>query len=385
MQNSINSKKHLLTKIIFGIIIIFFSLVIAIWITGYTYIYKTLIYTYPDIDDLSIFDTRTVTPEVGVDWQYSKMYNKNKLPAEVIQTLEKNESTAFLIIKNDSIIHEQYWDRTRENTLSNSFSVAKSIVGILTGVAADEGLIHLDDPVGKYFPKFNEGMNAKLQIKHLLQMSSGLNWDESYSSLFSKTTKAYYGSDLKGQVLKLKVIREPGTKFEYMSCNTVLLSLIISKATGKKISDYASEKLWKPIHALQPAYWSLDHNDGEEKAYCCFYSCARDFAKIGKLMLDSGNWNGQQVVSKNYVKEMLTPNMIKDESGNPTLYYGYQWWMMTYHNHPLFYARGILGQYIIVVPDEKLVLVRLGHKRGTKVGDHYDDMEKYLDGALSLK
>lgn len=137
-------------------------------------------------------------------------------------------------------------------------------------------------------------------------MSSGLNWDESYSSLFSKTTEAYYGDDLKHQVLKLKVIKDPGTVFEYMSCNTVLLSLIINKTTGKSISEFASEKLWMPIHATQPAYWSLDHNDGIEKSYCCFYSSARDFAKVGKLVLDSGRWEGKQIVSKEFLNEMLT-------------------------------------------------------------------------------
>ncbi len=382
MKNPIKKKKYFWPTVIVGFIIIFFSTVLAIWITGYTYIYKTLIYTYPDIDDLGIFNTRTIENGDSVAWKISTSYNKNVLPNDVISTLEKNESTSYLIIKNDSIVHEQYWDRSSTNTLSNSFSVAKSIVGILVGIASDQGLLSIDDPVGKYIPKFNEGWNSKLKIRHLLEMSSGLDWDESYSSLFSKTTEAYYGSNLTAQVLHLKVIREPGTKFEYMSCNTVLLGLIISKVSGKTISDFASEFLWKPIHASQPAYWSLDHNDGLEKAYCCFYSDARDFAKIGKLMLDSGIYNGHELLSKKYIKEMLTPNLIPDETGKPTTYYGLQWWLMTYKEHPVFYARGILGQYIIVVPDEKLVIVRLGHKRGNKIGDHYDDMEYYLKGAL---
>ena len=116
-----------------------------------------------------------------------------------------------------------------------------------------------------------------------------------------------------------------------MSCNTVLISLIINKTTGKTISDFASEKLWIPIHATQPAYWSLDHTDGIEKSYCCFYSCARDFAKIGKLVLDSGKWDGKQIVSQEYIKTML-----------------------------------------------------LGHKRGQKAGNHYEDFFQYLDGALEI-
>lgn len=372
------------TKAIWGFGIMLVSLMLAIWITGYTYIYKTLIYTYPDIDDINLFDTRTVTDSAGEPWILSSTYNQGKIPLATTAALEENKSVAYLIIKNDSIIHEQYWDHASANTLDNSFSVAKSIVGILTGIAVDEGHFSLDDSVGKYLPHFAEGMNGKLKIRHLLQMSSGLDWDEAYNSLFSKTTEAYYGSDLNHQVLKLKVVKEPGTVFEYMSCNTVLLAMIISQTTGKTISDYASEKLWEPIHATQPAYWSLDHNDGVEKAYCCFYSCARDFAKVGKLMLDSGSWHGKQLVSKDYIRQMLSPNMIPNQNGAKTDYYGYQWWLMNYKGHPIFYARGILGQYIAVVPDLKIIMVRLGHIRGEKVGNHYQDMMQYLDGAFAL-
>lgn len=370
---------------VFGIfLLLIISLMIAIWITGYTYIYKTLIYTYPDIDDINLFDTRTVTDSAGVPWTLAGNYNKNKLPESTKATLEKYESAAYLVIKNDSVVHEEYWDHASANTLDNSFSVAKSIVGILTGIAADEGYFKLDDPVGKYLPEFSEGENAKLKIRHLLQMSSGLNWDESYSSLFSKTTEAYYGTNLTKQVLKLKVIKEPGSTFQYMSCNTVLLAMIISKTTGKTISDFASIKLWIPIHATLPAYWSLDHNEGIEKAYCCFYSSARDFARIGKLVLDSGKWDGKQIVSKEFIQEMLTPNMIPDLFGAKTDYYGLHWWLMDFKGHRVVYARGILGQYIAVVPDQNLIVVRLGHIRGEKSGNHYADLVEYLNGAFEV-
>lgn len=381
-MNKAKKRNPFWAKIIWGFFILLVSTMIAIWISGYTFIYKTLIYTYPDIDDINLFDTRTVTDSAGVPWTISGSYNQTKLNDSTKAALVRNETVAYLVVKNDSIIHEEYWDHASANTLSNSFSVAKSIVGLLVGIASDEKYFSLDDSVGKYLPEFSEGRNGTLKIRHLLQMSSGLDWDESYSSLFSKTTEAYYGDDLKHQVLKLKVVKDPGTTFEYMSCNTVLLSLIINKTTGKSLSDFASEKLWKPIHATQPAYWSLDHNDGIEKSYCCFYSCARDFAKIGKLVLDSGIWEGKQIVSKEFLHEMLTPNLIKDQFGAQTDYYGLQWWMMKYKGHQVYYARGILGQYIAVVPDEKIIMVRLGHKRGQKVGNHYDDLFAYLDGAM---
>jgi CubicO group peptidase (beta-lactamase class C family) len=358
---------------------------LAIWISGYTYIYKTLIFTYPGIDDLDIFDSRLIADENPQPLPVSFFYNKIKPETELETELKLRESVAFVVLKNDSIVYEQYWDQYMENSLINSFSVAKSIVGILTGVAVQKNLFSLEDPVGKYIPEFQNGNNSKLKIRHLITMSSGLNWDESYNSLFSKTTEAYYGTNLEKLVTKLKVVEEPGKIFRYMSCNTVLLSMIISKTSGKTISEFASEYLWKPIGAAQPAYWSLDHHDGLEKSYCCFYSTARDFARIGKLYLDSGKWNGKEIVSADFVNESVSPNGCIDETGARVDYYGYHWWMTNYDIHKIFYARGILGQYIIVIPDEKIVIIRLGKKRGEKVaGNRYSDMVAYTSGVLKI-
>ncbi len=369
-------------SILWGLGIVILSTMIAIWITGYTYIYKTLIYTFPGIDDISLFDTRIVDDSIVQQWPAAADYNKHNLSAALKSELEKTESVEFLIIKNDSIAYEQYWDRYNEKSLSNSFSVAKSIVGILAGVAIRQGLLNIDDPVGKYIPEFNAGDNAKLKIRHLLTMSSGLNWDESYNSLFSMTTEAYYGTDLSRLVTKLKVVEDPGKIFRYMSCNTVLLSMIISKVSGKTISDYASQNLWKPLGATQPAFWSLDHQNGLEKSYCCFYSTARDFAKVGKLIMDSGKWNGQTLLPSEYVEELSQPNGCVDETGKTVDYYGFQWWLMNEGTHKIIYARGILGQYIIVIPDRRIIIVRLGRKRGEKENNHYSDMIIYTREVL---
>ena len=378
-----NSKSKFWISLIWGLGIIIISIMIAIWISGYTYIYKTLIYTYPGIDDISIFSTRIVKDNNPQEWPVSTQYNKVALPHDLTLELENNESVAFLVIKNDSVIHEQYWDNYNKNSLSNPFSATKSIVGVLTGIAIGEGLISDDDAVGKYIPEFNSGENSKLKIRHLLTMSSGLNWDESYSSLFSLTTEAYYGTNLNQLITNLKVVVEPGKTFRYMSCNTVLLAMIVSKASGMTISAYAEQKLWNPIGASQPAYWSLDHNEGLEKSYCCFYSTARDLAKIGKLYLDSGIWNGQRIVPADFVRESLTPNNCLDENGHPVDYYGYQWWLTAIDDHKIFYARGILGQYVVVIPDKKIIFVRLGKKRGEKTGNNqYTDMISYTKGVL---
>ena len=182
---------------------------------------------------------------------------------------------------------------------------------------------------------------------------------------------------------RLKVVNPPGENFDYMSCNTQLLGFILKKATGKTISDYASEKLWTPIHAEHNAQWSLAHNNGSEKAYCCMYSNARDFARIGKLYLDSGRWNGKQIVSENYVLNSISPAPVLD-NGQPNKIYGYQWWLDEKENHKIFYARGILGQYIIVIPYEKIIIVRLGKQRDKTPDGVLMDFPIYFEEVLKM-
>jgi CubicO group peptidase (beta-lactamase class C family) len=353
-------------QIVLGVIV---ALNVILWFSGKFYFYKALAYNYVNIDDLNLFHTRKIAAGKGEPWAIGSDYNKKPLTTELRSALEGYESVAFLVVKDDSIRYEEYWDGYDKSSLSNSFSMAKSIVSILVGIAYDEGKIKsLDQPVCDFLPEFCDGKDKNLTIRHLLVMSSGLDWDEGYTSLFSPTTQAYYDTDLRKQMLHLNVVDEPGKNFDYMSSNTELLAFIVRKATGYTISEYASEKLWKPIGAENEAQWSLDHNDGDEKAYCCFYSNARDFARIGKLFLNNGKWNGKQIVSEEYVRQCITPAPLLD-NGKPNTIYGYQWWLTEHQGKKIFYARGILGQYIFVIPDMNLVFVRLGHKRGEKDED----------------
>jgi CubicO group peptidase (beta-lactamase class C family) len=300
---------------------------------------------------------------------------------------EQMQTGAFVVIKNDSMIHEQYWDGLGPDTRSNSFSMAKSFVGMLTGVALKEGAIKsLDQPVSDFLPEFKEGDNAKLTIRHLLTMSSGINFDEDYVSPFAYPAQAYYGSDLHKLTYGYKVSEEGGKVFKYLSGNTELLGFVLQKATGKTLSEYMSEKIWKPIGAKNDALWSLDAKDGMEKAYCCFNSNAPDFARLGQLYLDSGKWNGQEIIPAEYVAQAVVPAPLNDVDGKKVDNYGYHWWIIpNYKGHYVFYARGILGQYIACIPDQNMVVVRLGSKREKKVmGNHPIDLDYYLDAALQM-
>jgi len=148
------------------------------------------------------------------------------------------------------------------------------------------------------------------------------------------------------------------------------------------VGEYAQEKLWQPMGMENDALWSLDKPKGTEKAYCCLNSNARDFARIGKLFLNQGNWNGTQIVDSSYVKASLTPASLldPDENNRTVDFYGFQWWLIPVSNNvSIFYARGILGQYVIVIPEKQLIIVRLGNKRGAKEGEHYEDLFTYIE------
>ncbi len=357
----------------------------VLYFSGKWYYYKALVYNYVGIDDLNLFPSRVIKSGSPQPWPVGSDFNKRPVPDTLQKTIDRYRTVAFLVIKDDSLRHEQYHDGYGSGSLSNSFSVAKSIIGILVGIALNEGKIKsLDDPVYKYYPEYASGENRKLKIRHLLTMSSGLDYDESYTSLTSPTTRAYYDNKLREQMNDLCLKEEPGKRFEYRSSDTQILSFVLQAATGVSISDYASEKLWKPLGAEHDAQWSLDHENGDEKAYCCIYSNARDFARIGKLVLHKGVWNGKRIVSQGFMDEMLTPAPLLNEGEN-NLTYGYQWWIREQNGHKVYYARGILGQYIFVIPDQNTVIVRLGHERAEKDSTGTPiDLPVYLDGAIEM-
>lgn len=335
-------------------------------VSGKTYLFKAVYHNFADIDDYEVFVNNTITTGEHQPWPLSASYNNIVMPSDLHQLLEKIQTVAVVAIKNDSLLYEEYWDGYTDSSWSGSFSVAKSITSLLMGAALkDSSIASLQEPVGKYLPEFSQGEKAKVKIIDLLTMSSGTDFNEAYADPLSITTELYYGSDAYKTATGVKMSDQPGALHRYKSGDTQLLGLLIEKATRKSLSAYAAEKLWHPIGAEHPALWSTDHTGGHIKAYCCFNSNARDFARLGQLMLDSGRWKGQEIISPDYYAKSIEPCMIPDDSGKPCDYYGYQWWIYP-GPEKIFYARGILGQYIIVIPSKDLVLVRLGKKRGER-------------------
>ena len=352
--------------------------------TGRSWIYRALIYNFVDIDDDDLFEQRLIPIGQPVPWPLSTRYNKFIPDSKARKELDSMRTVAYLIIHRDSILFEQYWEGYSDSSWSNSFSMSKSVVGVLTGIALRQGIIrNLDQRVEEFLPEYGKDGKGRLTIRQLLTMSAALSWDEAYASLFSVTTEAYYGRDLQGLMNRLEVVSEPGKEFNYQGGATQLLAMIISRASGKNLSTYCSENLWKPLGAEHDAGWSLDKKDGMEKASCCIYSNARDFARIGKLYLHQGFANGRQLLDTAFVMESVTPApLLKD--GKPNSEYGFQWWLTKMDSLDVFYCRGILGQYIAVIPSMEVVMVRLGHERNKAEDGTLLDLPVYLKAAMTM-
>ncbi len=370
----------------FGSLLLVIILFIAvIFISGRSYLFKAGWYYTADIDDYKIFENREVKNGVPEPWMKSALYNQVNFPSDLDAKLVENKTVALTVIRNDSLFIEKYWNGYSDSSLSGSFSVAKSITSLLVGIALKDGLIRsLDQPVGDFIAEFKEGEKSKVTLRHLLTMSSGSNWDESYSNPLSVTTKLYYGKDVYHTATSVKIIYPPGSMHSYKSGDTQLLGLILERVTRLTLSEYASEKLWKQVGAVHSALWSVDKKAGHEKAYCCFNTNVLDFARLGQLMLDSGRWKEKEIIDPQYWKESITPCGLKDDMGGVCSYYGYQWWILP-DRPEIFYARGILGQFIVVIPSKKMVVVRLGEiSGGTRNGNSAEMVYWLADWATSL-
>ena len=332
----------------------------------------TAIYhNFATIQDYQFFSNREVKIATPQPWEMGSVPHSPP-DAELQKLLDQLKTTAVVMIDHGKITYEKYNLSGGVDEISGSFSMAKSIVAILTGFAIQDGAIsRIDSEIKTWIPEWTDYPEGKITVRDLLTMSSGLNWDESYYNPFSITTEAYYGSHLVFTALKQRLINEPGKVFSYQSGSTQLLGLVVSRAVNKSLAQYASEKLWQPLGAEKTALWSIDQSENLneakihpsiEKAYCCFNARARDFAKLGQFILQKGQWNGKSLLDSKYVEEMISPKVAP--------YYGYQWWVLPTPEGNIPYARGILGQYIIVIPQKERVIVRLGMKTADRIDHH---------------
>lgn len=308
------------------------------------------------------------------------------------EKLQNSKTYAFLVIRNDSLLYERYFDNWQDKQQFPSFSVAKSFVSALVGIAHDEGKIkNLNDPITDYLPELlvSDPRFKFVTIQHILDMRSGIKFNEKYSNLFADVWKMGFSVNL-GQYLHTLTIEKPaGGAFEYKSINSQLLGMVVERATGKKLPDYLSEKIWGPLSMESDAVWHVDSDKRQMvKGFCCLNATARDYAKFGSLYLHKGNWQGKQIISEAWVTASTAIDTLVNND-----FYKNQWWMWrkfkqfddlpkaqiardsvngTIFEKPnkklvvvpaymkAFIAKGILGQYIYVNPETNVVLVRLG-------------------------
>lgn len=280
--------------------------------------------------------------------------------------LDSSITTGFLILQNDTLIFEKYYLGNTDTTRHISWSVSKSFVSALFGIAVEEGFIKsLEQHVDEYLPNLKGSGYEGVKIKDVLQMSSGVRFNEDYADFFSDINRwgRYFawGASQDNFAASLKREIPPGTYRHYVSINTQVLGMILVKATRKSLTQYLEEKIWKKIGMEYSGYWIVD-DYGMEIALCGLNATLRDYAKFAQLYLRKGNWHGIQVVPEKWVMASTTPDAPhlmpgKNPHSDSEFGYGYQWWLPE-SNEGEFMAMGVYNQDIYINPTTQTVIVK---------------------------
>ena len=289
--------------------------------------------------------------------------------ADLDTFLRETDTLAFLVVHDDGVVYERYFDGATRESLQTSFSVAKSFVSTLVGIAIDEGLIEsVDDPMTDYLPELaaSDPRFRQITLRHLLTMSSGIRYREGGFPSLGDDTYTYYGVDLRDVALnRVRIDGPPGVAWQYNNYHPLLLGLVLERATGTSVSDYMARKLWQPLGAEADATWNLDsERSGFEKLESGVNARRVDYARFGQLFLHKGEWHGRRILSEDWVRAATGAESTTDSA----YYHGYRYfWWLDVERPGRFYAMGKYGQYIYVAPDANTVVVRLG--RNSRVGN----------------
>lgn len=409
--------------------LLFFILTLLLSLASSCIVYREIRYLKPEIDEYNAFPQAKIQSgedkfhfPVAIDTvisrlRWTRIIKGDTVRISIDEYLAKSNTTAYLIIKNDTIIYEKYYRGYDRSKISTFFSVTKSVTSLLVGIAVDEGYIKsVHDPVTDYVPEFKDGdpRFRQLTIEHLLNMRAGLRFTESYTHPFKGMARLFYGSNQLSFLKKLKFQYEPGEVYDYNSATTAILGIVLERAIKRPYAEYLEEKVWKPLGMEYDASMSLDDKKHRSaKSYQGLSATAIDLAKIGRLYMNGGNWNGVQIVSKEWVEKSITPNVAENHiSGKKYRDYQYHWYSderdwyerdsttgaylfndsisalrfaeesaFKYYDvrklenrdipghhwvvadfSPTFYAFGIIDQILYVDPEKKIIMVRLGEK-----------------------
>ena len=319
-----------------------------------------------------------VIPFDQISYQYKGKPKTNDLET----LLESTSTTAFIVVKDDKIQYEGYFNGTDRESVVTSFSIAKSITSLMVGMAIDDGYIgSLDDSVTTYIPGLLEVdlQYQDITLGHLLSMKSGIAFKDTDIPWHDKS-RAYYHPHLRDVVLDLPIANPPGEAFVYNTFNPIILGIVLEEATGQTVTQYFESRFWQRLGMEFDASWSIDSlEDGMAKMESGLNARAIDFAKIGRLMLSGGNWDGDQVISKDWIELSMridSENNVAKFGEN--IYYQIAWWIYGPTETTAYTVSGWghLGQYLYIFPDEDVIVLRFGKE--------YGDVDSWYQIALEI-
>jgi CubicO group peptidase (beta-lactamase class C family) len=328
-------------------------------LTPYSGLARAIVWMEADVDDYRRFPSRPIqAPDQAFRFRRAPTpaglatVSVDGAERDLEEFLGSTGTTTFIVIRDEAILYERYLNGDNRSSIQTSFSVAKSYLSALVGIAIEEGLLSLDDPITEHIPELldRDQRFSRITVEHLISMSSGLRYVES-NLPWGDDAQTYYAADLRELALEdTEIVEAPGKTWLYNNYNPLLLGMILERATGMTVAEYLEQKLWRPLGSEFTASWSLDsESSGFEKMESGLNARAIDFARLGVLYANGGEWEGQEIVPRDWVETSTGAQAIG--------YYGYWWWV---EPGGVFLARGNHGQLVYVDPSRDLVIARFG-------------------------
>ncbi len=372
------TRKRLIRAFVGAAGVILLALVAWIVVAGPVTVFRIVRYGDTNIDDFSHYPGRELHPSdnpfhfshaetLAVPHSTLLDYGSE---GDLGRILEANDTIAFLVVQDDEILYERYFQGHTPASRSQIFSMSKSFTSALIGMAIEDGYIRsADQPITDFVPELAPAGFADVTIHHLLTMTSGSSYAEN-DNPFGEHVILNYTPRLEARILEFEMDGEPGARFRYKSGDNALLALALDRALGEEtITEYTQRRLWTPLGMEDPGVWTIDHeDDGLEKTWCCLAASARDLAKFGRLYLNQGSWNDRQLLSPDWV-EQSTRGQIPEDTWPAEFEaigwwnYGYQWWLAS-RDAGNYFALGKDGQILYLNPSEELIILRLGWSPG---------------------
>ncbi|WP_409271868.1 serine hydrolase domain-containing protein [Neobacillus sp. SCS-31] len=362
------------------------------------YVFRTIVNGNSDVMDYKVFSERIIQKssqpyrykynldeslkDMSIDYTYKGIHRNKTLNS----FLKETNTTSFIIVHDDKVVLEEYYNGYDKDSVNTSFSMAKSIDSLLIGKAIEDGYIKSEkQSIADFIGEFKGTNMESITIEDLLLMRSNISYEEG-KIWFGDDAKTYYTPDLRNLALAHNNLTEKYEgRFHYNNYHPLLLGIILERSTGKHVADYFEQEVWDKIGAENDASWSLDSKKtGFEKMESGINFKAIDFVKIGSMLLNGGTWNGQHIVNEKWIKQSTLsqfPLNSDEYKGsfleNRNIGYKYMWYSTPNNNGGLdYFAMGKYGQYLYMSPENDIVILRTGNSSGNV--DRWEDIFKEI-------